>query len=180
MKIKSHNDWTAYDWALNCGHKNCADLIVAFADSKVEALSSKMNHLQNNVMSDEMREVLEAYSNSFDCDEKIDHELILHIIKFIHSNQDDGGILVFLPGFDDIIELRDLVISDERLQDKPYQLFILHSNMQTRDHKLVFQKLVGVRKIILSTNIAQTSITIDDVVYVIDSGKVKEISFDGV
>ncbi len=60
-------------------------------------------------------------------------------------------------------------------------IHFLHSLVDMREQRAVFDKSPkGVRKIILSTNIGETSITIDDVVYVVDSGKIKMTNFDPV
>uniref|UniRef100_A0A1J3JN99 RNA helicase n=1 Tax=Noccaea caerulescens TaxID=107243 RepID=A0A1J3JN99_NOCCA len=45
--------------------------------------------------------------------------------------------------------------------------------------RLIFEEPAsGVRKIVLATNVAETSITINDVAFVIDCGKAKETSYD--
>ena len=47
------------------------------------------------------------------------------------------------------------------------------------DQRLIFKEPPrGIRKVVISTNIAETSITVNDVVYVIDSGKLKEKQYD--
>lgn len=58
-------------------------------------------------------------------------------------------------------------------------IYPLHSRMPTVDQKSIFEvPPKGVRKIIIATVIAETSITIEDVVYVIDCGKTKLSRFD--
>lgn len=56
-----------------------------------------------------------------------------------------------------------------------YRVLALHSVLSSSDQSQAFTvPPAGVRKIVLATNIAETGITIPDVVFVIDSGKVKE------
>lgn len=55
----------------------------------------------------------------------------------------------------------------------------MHSILPTVNQKEAFRRPPpGVRKIVIATSIAETSITIDDVIYVVDSGKLKTKSFD--
>lgn len=53
----------------------------------------------------------------------------------------------------------------------------LHANLSNNEQKQVFAKTSG-RKIVVATNVAETSITIPEIVYVIDCGKVKETQYD--
>uniref|UniRef100_A0A673XIN3 RNA helicase n=1 Tax=Salmo trutta TaxID=8032 RepID=A0A673XIN3_SALTR len=109
--------------------------------------------------SDRTIDVLEM----MDDDDKIDLELIVQLIRHIVLSQEEGAILVFLPGWDNISGLNDLLMAQQMFKSGTY----------------VFKRPPpGVRKIVIATNIAETSITIDDVVFVIDGGKIKETHFD--
>lgn len=56
---------------------------------------------------------------------------------------------------------------------------LVHSSLSVADQQAVFQRpQVGQRKIVLATNIAETSVTIDDIVHVVDAGTHKEQNYD--
>lgn len=102
------------------------------------------------------------------------HADVAKLIKYIHRTRDDGAILCFLPGWEDITKVRKML-------QLPQDAFVLclHSRLQDSDQRKIFSRAPpGVRKIILATNIAETSVTVDDVVYVIDTGIHKEGRFD--
>uniref|UniRef100_A0A7N6BDQ7 ATP-dependent DNA/RNA helicase DHX36 n=1 Tax=Anabas testudineus TaxID=64144 RepID=A0A7N6BDQ7_ANATE len=114
-----------------------------------------------------------------DNDDKIDLDLIVALIRHIVLNEDEGAILVFLPGWDNISSLNDLLVAQQMFRSERFIIIPLHSLMPTVNQTQVFKRPPpGVRKIVIATNIAETSITIDDVVYVIDGGKIKETNFD--
>lgn len=108
-----------------------------------------------------------------------DLDIVADVIDHIHSNGDPGAVLCFLPGWQDIKAVQ------QRLEEKPgfrsgSQLILpLHSSMAVSDQQTVFQRPPdGQRKIVLTTNIAETSVTIDDIVYVVDAGCQKEQNYD--
>ncbi|KAJ8399999.1 hypothetical protein AAFF_G00400380 [Aldrovandia affinis] len=111
---------------------------------------------------------------------KINMDLILDLLAYLdHSPQFaevDGAVLVFLPGLAHIQQLYDLLSTDKRFRVKDrYKLVALHSTLSSQDQAAAFTvPPAGIRKIVLSTNIAETGVTIPDVVFVIDTGKTKE------
>ena len=106
----------------------------------------------------------------------IDYDLIARTVQCIDAELGaaDGGILIFLPGTMEIDQTL------RRLRDIPnLHALPLHAGLQSAEQRRVFARAPkGMRKVVASTNVAETSITIDDIVAVIDTGRVKETSFD--
>ena len=89
-------------------------------------------------------------------------------------------ILVFMPGLYEIMMLIDM-IEYEGEKAKDLILIPLHSSLGDEDQERAFQEPPSnKRKVIIATNIAESSITIPDVYFVIDMCLTKEIHYDPV
>ncbi|XP_028777530.1 DExH-box ATP-dependent RNA helicase DExH1 isoform X2 [Neltuma alba] len=131
------------------------------------------NHYKNYSLY--ARKSLEAWSGL-----KVDLGLVEATIEYICRNEGDGAILVFLTGWDDISKLLDKLKGNNFLgEPSKFSILPLHGSMPTMNQREIFDRPPpNKRKIVIATNIAESSITIDDVVYVIDCGKAKETSYD--
>uniref|UniRef100_A0A7N0SWU3 RNA helicase n=1 Tax=Kalanchoe fedtschenkoi TaxID=63787 RepID=A0A7N0SWU3_KALFE len=106
----------------------------------------------------------------------IDYDLLEDLVCYVDETCAEGAILIFLPGVSEIDMLYDKLAASYRFSGLSSDwLLPLHSSVTALDQKKVFLRSPeNIRKVIIATNIAETSITIDDVVYVIDCGKHKE------
>lgn len=117
-------------------------------------------------------------------DALVPYGLVAATIAHTAKTTTDGAILVFFPGLQEMQAVEKLlqypVLGVDLLDQTKFKTFLLHSSIPDTQ-KTVFSPVPeGVRKIILSTNIGETSITIPDVKYVIDTGKVRETRYDHV
>lgn len=97
---------------------------------------------------------------------------ISNTVERVLDNGDDGGILIFLPG--------EKIIKDccNRLSHMPYarklHILPLYGRLPKEEQERVFEEPPeGRKKVVISTNIAETSVTISDITTVIDSGLAK-------
>ena len=104
--------------------------------------------------------------------------LVVATIAHIARTTSEGAILAFLPGLQEIVSTEKLLLQNPlgvNFSDGfRYRIFKLHSDLKDKQDEIFDPVPDGCRKIIISTNIAETSVTIPDVQHVVDSGKLRE------
>ncbi|GAA5821485.1 hypothetical protein JCM11251_004646 [Rhodosporidiobolus azoricus] len=114
--------------------------------------------------------------------EKIDFGLVGATVAYcLEQSADIGGdILVFSVGVFEItrsIEAIRQAVPSSQLSS--LLIVPLHANLTSQEQTSVFRPTPrGMRKIVVATNVAETSITIDGIIYVVDCGRVKQNEFD--
>lgn len=100
----------------------------------------------------------------------------------IHKTENSGDILLFLTGRAEIEQAVDLIsewAADLPKDSTSLQPLPMYAGLSTEQQMYVFEPAAeDTRKVIISTNIAEASVTIEGIVYVIDCGFVKLRAFD--
>lgn len=103
---------------------------------------------------------------------------VLRRIDARTDSQERGDVLIFVPGAYEIDMLVDAV-AELAARSKRWVALPLHSQLPLEQQERVFDVAPpGVRKVVVATNIAETSVTIDGVRFVVDGGKMKELDVD--
>lgn len=114
----------------------------------------------------------------------INYELIVMLLENLCFHKPDlvqysGAILIFMPSLESIRRLTDTLEAHHTFGTSQFVILPLHSTISNENQSLVFNvPRPGVRKIVISTNIAETGVTIPDITAVIDTGKHREMRFD--
>ncbi|MEL6897345.1 MAG: helicase-related protein, partial [Planctomycetota bacterium] len=82
-------------------------------------------------------------------------------------DQTDGGVLVFLPGVGEIQRVAEALRGLQRKHG--FGIHLLHGSLSAKDQAAVLRHSKR-RKVVLATNVAETSVTIPEITAVIDSG----------
>ena len=118
---------------------------------------------------------VQLYHSAVPNDDYVD-AAVKQVMK-IHLQMQPGDILVFMTGQEDILTTCE-VLSDRitAIGDgvSPLMVLPMYSQLPSDLQARIFEKSQeGVRKVIVSTNIAETSLTVDGILYVVDSGYFK-------
>ena len=108
-------------------------------------------------------------------DERPVSEQACEVVERIVAAGDRGDILVFMPGMSEINAT--LAACRAARLGEPLAMMPLHGELPPEEQDLAFAPS-RLRKLIVSTNVAETSVTIDGIVHVIDSGLARVARYD--
>lgn len=145
-----------------------ADLFQKYLDCKAVEVPGKLYPVEMNFLEDITRLGVKPPQNNTENEGAfVDCDSITELIDYIAKNKPPGAILCFLPGWHHIQTIQKNLENSFSTQ---YTIIPLHSKVPYDTQRQIFQSVPeGRRKIILATDIAETGITVPDVVYVIDS-----------
>uniref|UniRef100_A0A131YYR2 ATP-dependent RNA helicase DHX30 n=1 Tax=Rhipicephalus appendiculatus TaxID=34631 RepID=A0A131YYR2_RHIAP len=105
-------------------------------------------------------------------------KIVPDVLSYLMEMKPPGAILCFLPGWNEINKVRAELC--KRAPPKFHEWILpLHSRLHYHEQQKIFGTPPSdVRKVILSTNLAETSITVEDVTYVVDTGLHREQRFN--
>lgn len=118
------------------------------------------------------------YGKPYQLRDSIIAPVVQTTLRALHENP--GSVLVFLPGRREISRVaRDLATALEQVGDDAIQVCPLHGGLSIdRQQEVLRPAEAGRRKVVLATNIAETSLTIEGVSVVVDSGLTRQAIFD--
>mgnify|MGYP000052547740 FL=1 len=96
----------------------------------------------------------------------------------LHVSEGPGDVLVFLPGEKEILEACDRLVRESASLPRLIALPLFSSLPPTQQAQAFAAPPPATRKVVVATNIAETSVTIDGIVFVIDCGLAKQKRFD--
>uniref|UniRef100_A0A1B0BTI0 Helicase-associated domain-containing protein n=1 Tax=Glossina palpalis gambiensis TaxID=67801 RepID=A0A1B0BTI0_9MUSC len=153
--ICDQQEMNAFKAALSMGHLECADAL-------------KENYVQKNII----------LSND---KEYIDHYLIIDIIHMICTTEQwkVGDVIVFLPSYEHILRANYNILKQKILGNLPDNLavYLLHKNTEKCQLDIITEHSSNFVKIILATDIAETLSCWKNVHYVIDTGRMRRITY---
>lgn len=157
-----------------------------FLEDTLSALDFKIKknsiYSGDDELSEDVQFLVPKADSRFFATGRINYELICETVNHIHKElaaiANDGSVVVFLPGVGEVSNCCNLIKKFDA--ENRFEVLPLHSALSPEDQKRVFRRFIGKRKVVVATNIAETSITIDDCVATIDTGKVKTLNYDPV
>ncbi|XP_022202278.2 probable ATP-dependent RNA helicase DHX35 [Nilaparvata lugens] len=162
-------------------------IIVTSATVDAEKLRDFFNHTKGTAKQKDSSVIMSVEGKLYPVDVFFSKEPVpdyvlgaVNVVLEIHAKEENGDILVFLTGMDEVKRavsaLNDAVADGRKSFKSRNELMVLpmYGSLSNNDQLKVFKRTPNnYRKVVVATNIAETSITIPGIVFVVDCGFVK-------